>query len=247
MDSTSPKSAIFNWSGGKDSALALYKTLDRKDISIKKLLTTYSEKLNRVSMHGLRKELLEDQLQALGFDGAEIHLENDIKLPDYNRIMTERFDQFKIEGIELSIYGDIFLEDLRKYREEQLAQSGIEAYFPLWKIETRKVVEEFIELGFKAITICVNDDILGKDFVGRIIDQQFLKDLPNTVDPAGENGEFHSFVFDGPIFKNPVQFEIGEKVYKKYELQKKKDDNCFEDQPPSQPGFWFCDLVKIKA
>jgi uncharacterized protein (TIGR00290 family) len=124
------------------------------------------------------------------------------------------------------IFGDIFLEDIRKYREERLAEVGLNAVFPLWQRDTSRLAREFIELGFKAITTCVDSRILDESFVGRLVDERFLASLPPGVDPCGENGEFHSFVYDGPIFDRPVRFETGEKVLRE--------------------SFYFCDLMPAK-
>ena len=138
----------------------------------------------------------------------------------------------KSQGITHSIFGDIFLEDLKKYREERLKEVDLQGVFPIWKQDTLETVHEFINLGFKAITVCVDAQKMDKSFVGRIIDEEFLKELPEGVDPCGENGEFHSFVFDGPIFSQAIKFEIGEKVKREYNKGAE-----FEN------SFWFCDLV----
>ena len=138
----------------------------------------------------------------------------------------------------------IFLEDLKQYREQKLNEVGIQAEFPLWKENTKNLLEEFISLGFKAITVCVNAKLLDESFVGRIIDKQFLEDLPRGVDPCGENGEFHTFVFDGPIFKTPVDFKIGEKVLRSYQSTEDEEDQCFQtdDKLKWDTSFWYCDL-----
>ena len=151
----------------------------------------------------------------------------------YENILRVTLSDLISKGVTSSIFGDIFLEDLRLFRETKLSELKIKAVFSLWQLPTEKLVREFIALGFKAITTCVDEQFLDKSFVGRMIDTDFLKDLPKNVDSCGENGEFHSFVFDGPIFKNPVQFEIGEKVLKKYSN--------------STHGFWFCDLISLRS
>ncbi len=156
--------------------------------------------------------------------------------------------RFKTEGIETAIFGDIFLEDLRAYREEKLAQSGIRAAFPLWKRNTHELIHEFVDLGFKAIIVCVNERRLNKSFVGRFIDREFIKDYPETADICGENGEYHSFVFDGPIFKQPIAFEVGETEYRNdIPPQAKDDEGCPSSAPPVwDTGFWYRDLLPCR-
>jgi len=145
--------------------------------------------------------------------------------------MQEKVSSLKKKGFTHALFGDIFLEDLRRYREEKLESMGVTCIFPLWKIPSSVLMQEFLDLGFKAITVCVNTQWLDKSFCGRIIDETFLRDLPADVDPCGENGEYHSFVFEGPIFRHPVPFEKGEIVYKEYK------------GPEGPAGFYFCDLI----
>ncbi len=154
--------------------------------------------------------------------------------------MAKTMNEIKSQGMTHSIFGDIFLEDLRRYREDQLQTIGMEAVFPLWKKNTTDLIHEFLGLGFKTIVTCVNETYLDKSFAGRIIDRDFINDLPENVDPCGENGEFHTFTFDGPLFKNPVQFEIGDTVKKTY--PKPKSDKDGEDVNEAYV-FWFRDLV----
>ena len=240
------KKAIFNWSSGKDSALALYKILQNSEIEIVSLLTSVNKKYNRISMHGVRTELLEQQAESIGLPLHIMEIPEMPSMEDYEIVMRETLTKFKIKGVNHSIFGDIFLEDLRKYREDKLAEMGFEAIFPLWKIPTRDLIQEFLDLGFKTIVVCVNERNLDKSFVGRIIDEQFIADLPDDVDVCGENGEFHTFTFDGPIFKKPIEFEIGEIVYRKYEKPKQESSNTACDKSSSDAfdfGFWYCDLI----
>ncbi|MFP5471546.1 MAG: diphthine--ammonia ligase [Bacteroidia bacterium] len=235
--------AVFNWSGGKDSALALYHALSDKNISIEYLLTSLSEQYRRVSMHGVKEELLEEQAKQIGLPLRKIYLPENADMKSYNSIMRNELFELKSKGITQSIFGDIFLEDLKRYREEKLAEVNMIGYFPLWQKNTKDLVREFIDLGFKTIIVCVNGDVLDKSFAGRIIDKEFIKDLPKNVDPCGENGEFHTFVFDGPIFKHPVFFTKGEVVERKYPRPKNSDDNCFNAKPPSNEiSFYFQEL-----
>jgi uncharacterized protein (TIGR00290 family) len=238
--------AIFNWSGGKDSSLALYKILKEDTYRIESLLTTLSRSYQRVSMHGVRETLLEIQSESLGLPLQKLYLPEMASMEDYNRTMFETMSAFKKEGIDHAIFGDIFLEDLKIYREDQLLKVGIKAVFPLWGRNTKELLQEFIDEGFKAVIVCINEKYLDKSFAGRFIDKAFMNDLPDSVDPCGENGEYHSFVFDGPIFSKPVVFDIGETVFRKYEpVSQNPDDNCGVSAPANyDTGFWYCDLVE---
>ncbi|GAC1438146.1 MAG: diphthine--ammonia ligase [Sediminibacterium sp.] len=237
--------SIFNWSGGKDSALALYHTLQNNTYSIERLITSVNNTYNRIAMHGVRVELLERQAAELGMPLQQLRMNDQPTMSEYNDAMANLMLGLKKEGFTHSVFGDIFLEDLRKYREDKLAEQGFSAYFPLWKRNTTALIHEFIDLGFKTITACVKSELLDESFAGRVIDKDFLNDLPPNVDPCGENGEFHTFVFDGPIFKEPIPYYIGEKIYREYEAPKNKEDNCFTADRPSSDnmGFWFCDLT----
>ncbi|MEO6734702.1 MAG: diphthine--ammonia ligase [Ferruginibacter sp.] len=238
--------AYMNWSGGKDSALALYYILQQEKFSVDCLLTSVNAVHNRISMHGVRRELLQAQSVSLGLPLHTIELPEHPGMTEYETLLAAKINELKQEGFGYTIFGDIFLEDLRQYREDKLNQVGISALFPLWKIDTRQLIHDFIALGFKTIVVCVNENFLDKSFCGRIIDQQFINDLPANVDPCGENGEFHTFVFDGPIFKTPINFSIGELVYKEYPAPTDSADNCNGTSDAAivkkQYGFWFCDL-----
>ncbi|EIJ39465.1 PP-loop superfamily ATP-utilizing enzyme [Galbibacter orientalis DSM 19592] len=234
----------FNWSTGKDSALALYKTLQNPLFDIAALVTTVNSDMERVSMHGLRNELLLKQAKSIEIPLKIISLSGNVSMATYDETMKTAMNELKSEGFTHTVFGDIFLEDLKQYREQKLNEVGIQAEFPLWKENTKNLLEEFISLGFKAITVCVNAKLLDESFVGRIIDKQFLEDLPRGVDPCGENGEFHTFVFDGPIFKTPVDFKIGEKVLRSYQSTEDEEDQCFQtdDKLKWDTSFWYCDL-----
>lgn len=234
--------SFFNWSGGKDSALALYHAQKNNDYSIEKLLTNINGKHRRISMHGVREELLELQAEAIGLPLQKIILPEQPSMQEYEKQMKENMDVLKKEGFTHALFGDIFLEDLKKYREEQLSKVGMKAVFPLWKRDTKELLHEFIDLGFKTILVCTKAEVLPYEFAGRIIDRDFLKDLPSNVDACGENGEFHSFVYDGPIFKKPLDIKIGEKVFREYQAPKDEKDNCFTKSSSSM-SFWFCDLL----
>ena len=238
------KKAYFNWSSGKDAAFALFEVQRSGDYRVEKLLTTINSETNRISMHGVSKELLVLQAKMIDIPLEIIGLDENVSMENYNSIIEKAVENLKYEGYTHSIFGDVFLEDLRKYREEQLLKNGITAVFPLWKRNTGELINDFLQAGFKAITVCVNSKVLDKSFCGRILDQQFILDLPKNVDPCGENGEFHTFVFDGPIFSNPVNFKIGETVEKFYTSAKEKDKNCFkQDSEAWDTAFYFSDLI----
>lgn len=230
--------AVINWSGGKDSSLALYKVLKDKRYEVCSLLTTINDGFNRVSMHGVRSELLEAQADAIGIPLTKIMLPEVSDTETYNKVMLSIMQGFRKQFIYTSIFGDIFLEDLRKYREKQLSELKISAYFPLWKKSTKNLIKEFINLGFKAVVVCVDEKYLDKSFAGRIIDEDFINELPPHIDPCGENGEYHSFVFDGPIFKKPVKYKLGEIIYRHY-----PDPTNGQSSLNFDTGFWYCDLL----
>jgi uncharacterized protein (TIGR00290 family) len=205
---------LISWSGGKDSSLALYEILKSKEYEVHALFTTITKDYDRVTMHGVRRELIEEQAKSIGIPLREVFIPKNVSNEEYSKIMEREMRKAKEEGISAVVFGDIFLEDVRKYREDNLSKVSMKGIFPLWGRDSRKVVEDFIKLGFKAIVVCVDSKALSKEFIGRIIDEKFLEDLPSGVDPAGEYGEYHTFVFDGPIFKKKVNFELGEIVFR---------------------------------
>ncbi|MEA2106352.1 MAG: diphthine--ammonia ligase [Bacteroidota bacterium] len=227
--------AFFNWSGGKDSSLCLLHILSNPKWDIRFLFTTLNGSNKRVSMHGVSDTLLEKQSKSINIPLKKLYLPEQTSMEEYNLKMSNILSEAKADGINYSIFGDIFLEDLRNYREQQLARAGLKAIFPLWGLDTHSVAKDFINKDFKAIVVSVDNRYLDKSFAGRIYDEQFLIDLPQNVDPCGENGEFHTFVFDGPIFKKPIALEKGDIVYKAYQSPDKS-------HPEKNIGFWFCDL-----
>ncbi len=239
--------ALFNWSSGKDSALALYKILQSNNYEITCLLTSVNQQFQRISMHGVRVSLLEQQAKNIGLPLLKMEIPEMPTMEVYEKVMQNTLENLKSKGVTHSIFGDIFLEDLRKYREDKLAEIGFKAVFPLWKTDTTDIINEFLALGFKTIVTCVNERYLDKSFVGSVIDDNFIKDLPENVDVCGENGEFHTFTFDGPIFSKPIDFEIGEIVHRKYEKLKEDSSNTAcntNDSSAFDYGFWYCDLVE---
>ncbi|HXC06660.1 MAG TPA: diphthine--ammonia ligase [Bacteroidia bacterium] len=233
------KKALFCWSGGKDSAMALYQVRQEKEYDVMYLLTTINENFKRVSMHGVREEMLELQAAATGIPLIKMYVK-DGNNDEYERNMEKILLDLKKEGIHHVIFGDIFLEDLRRYREKNMEKVQMKVVFPLWKKNTTELMESFFKLKFRTITCCVNDAYLSEDQVGAEIDEAFIRNLPPEVDPCGENGEFHTFCFDGPVFLHPVSFTLGEKVYRPLEI--KTDDSVCTSESKTK-GFWFCDII----
>jgi uncharacterized protein (TIGR00290 family) len=200
---------LLSWSGGKDSALSLYEIQKASDYSVAALLTTITEDYDRISMHGVRRVLLERQADALGLPLQKIYIPRDAT----NGVYESRLGAFLEEGLREEIdtvaFGDIFLEDLRQFREKNLAQLGMHGLFPIWKRDSQELASSSLELGFQAVVVCVDTSVLDASFAGRVFNEEFLRDLPANVDPCGENGEFHSFVVDGPNFKQPIRHRQG--------------------------------------
>ncbi|HUA65373.1 MAG TPA: diphthine--ammonia ligase [Alphaproteobacteria bacterium] len=241
---------IFCWSGGKDSALALNRILREGRYEVVSLLTTCNEHFQRVSMHGVRVELLERQAQSIGLPLEKVFVSQRSSNEEYQEKMSACLSAHKARGVTACAFGDIFLEDLKRWREENLARIGMRGIFPIWKTDSRELIREFFALGFGTVVCCVNDAWLDAAFVGRNINDEFIRSLPANVDPCGENGEFHSFAFAGPIFKEPVKFKVGEKVYRPVEVTPPADaaDSnssyvCPTAGPTKTRGFWFCDLL----
>ncbi len=218
-----PEPILFCWSGGKDSAMALRTLLFQKDVRVEGLITTVTEGFERVSMHGVRRELLQRQAESIGLPLEEVRIPPQCVNPIYEARMGAAMHAAYERGIRRVAFGDIFLEDLRAYREKNLAKIGMEAVFPIWKRDTHELARSFVELGFRAHTVCVDPRILDRSFAGRELDEKFFRDLPPGADPCGENGEFHTFVYDGPIFQKPVKCRTGEVV--------------------ERDSFVFCDLL----
>jgi uncharacterized protein (TIGR00290 family) len=215
---------IFTWSGGKDSAMALYELQRTQSYEVAALLTTITADYERISMHGVRRILLERQADSLGLSLEKVFISKNASNEEYESKMQEVLMKYRAAGVSSVVFGDIFLEDLRKYREDNLSKVDMKGIFPIWKRDTTELAHTFIDLGFKAVVTCVDSKVLDKIFAGRVFDRQFLSELPSTVDPCGENGEFHSFVYDGPIFRERIAFRFGDIVLR---------DN----------RFYFCDLI----
>ncbi|HWD88161.1 MAG TPA: diphthine--ammonia ligase [Mucilaginibacter sp.] len=235
------KNCIFNWSGGKDSALALYHCLKDPDLDIKYLVTTINNAADRISMHGVRVELLERQAESIGIPLYQVRLPEMPGMTEYDAMMRKTLEHFREEGITHAIFGDIFLEDLKHYRDARLAEVGMTGIFPLWKRNTTEIINEFFDLGFETIIACTQERL--ERIVGKEITPELIMSLPEDVDVCGENGEFHTFAFKGPILKKEIAYRLGEKVFKQYAAPKDKYDTCFSSFPQKPAGFWYCDLL----
>ncbi len=231
---------IFNWSGGKDSALALYHCLNDPSLEVRYLVTTVNDSANRISMHGVREELLLRQAEAIGIPLYQIRLPEMPGMEEYDTAMEFHLRKFRDEGITHSIFGDIFLEDLKKYREDKLGAVGLKALFPLWKRDTHRLINEFIDLGFRTIIVCTQQEF--QNLAGKEITRELIKEFPPHIDVCGENGEFHTFVFQGPIFDFPIRCEVGELVFKELKSPKNGDDCASGENPVATSGFWYADL-----
>ncbi len=224
---------VFHWSSGKDSALALYYLQQNSEFKINHLVTTVNQHYQRVTMHGIPIPLLERQIKAIDLSHSKIELPENTSMEIYEKSMKKAMNELFEQGFRYAAFGDIFLEDLKAYREREMHSFGFGTVFPLWKKDTNLLINEFIELGFKALVVCANEK-MGKQFLGRTIDRAFIEELPEGIDPCGENGEFHTFCYDGPIFKEPVAFQRGETIKRSY-------------PNPSGEGsvdFWYLDLTE---
>ncbi len=214
---------VISWSGGKDSCIALYEIQREQKYRVAALLTTITLDYDRISMHGVRRMLLERQAASLGLQLHQLLISKGATNEEYETKIGEAFSLYRERGIDSIVFGDLFLEDIRAYREQFLARHRMRCLFPVWQRDTSVFIRQFLELGYRAVVTCVDSNVLDQSFAGRLIDESFLSSLPAQVDPCGENGEFHSFVFDGPIFTAPVKFSLGQTVLRE--------------------SFWFRDLV----
>jgi uncharacterized protein (TIGR00290 family) len=219
--------AWLSWSSGKDSAWALHLLRSQGEYQITGLLTTINSEFDRVAMHSTRRALVEAQALAARLPLVAVQLPWPCSNVDYERIMAAVCKEAVAQGVSAIAFGDLFLEDIRAYRERQLQNTGLQPLFPLWKIPTDKLAREMIEAGLRAKLVCVDPRKLAPEFAGRDFDQQLLADLPPGVDPCGENGEFHSFVYAGPMFDRAIPVLSGERV--------------------ERDGFWFCDVLPMEA
>ncbi|MGZ7100191.1 MAG: Dph6-related ATP pyrophosphatase [Candidatus Angelobacter sp.] len=217
------KKILLAWSSGKDSAWALHVLRQQNQYEIAGLMTTLNAAFDRVAMHSTRRALVEMQAEAAGLPLIAVPLPWPCSNADYESAMKQVCDNALAQDITAIAFGDLFLADVRAYRERQLKDTGLEPLFPIWDIPTRALAQEIISAGLRAKLICVDPRQISSSFVGRDFDQSFLHDLPAGVDPCGENGEFHSFVYAGPMFNREISIVTGEKV--------------------ERDGFWFCDVL----
>jgi uncharacterized protein (TIGR00290 family) len=215
---------LLSWSGGKDSCMTLAELRRDKTRSVAALLTTITEGFDRVSMHGVRRVLLQHQAAALAVPLSLVPIPQDATNQVYESRMEAAFEQFRADGVTTIAFGDLFLADIRRYREQWLARTGMTPIFPVWHRDTRDLAHEFIDQGFTAVLTCVDTRVLDRSFAGRAFDRALLADLPRAIDPCGENGEFHTFVSGGPIFHWTVPVTRGEVV--------QRDVRCFCDLLP---------------
>ncbi|MBW3541262.1 MAG: adenine nucleotide alpha hydrolase [Planctomycetes bacterium] len=218
---------LLSWSGGKDSLLALAELRASARYDVAALVTTIAEGYERISHHGVRRELLRRQAEALRLPLVEVRVSQNCTNREYEAKLQAGLIPFRERGMETVAFGDIFLQDLRDYREQHLSGFGMRGLFPLWLRDTATLVRDFLSAGYRTVTVCVDGKVLDRSFAGREIDEAFLADLPAAADPCGENGEFHTFVFEGPLLERPVLFETGEIV--------------------ARDSRYFCDLVPVAA
>jgi uncharacterized protein (TIGR00290 family) len=217
---------VLSWSGGKDSTMAAYHLIASRKYEIAALLTTVTEEFDRISMHGVRRELLEQQAHSLGIPLHVMMIPKICSNEIYESRMRETLGQFNAQGITKIAFGDLFLEDVKQYRDQRLAEVGMTGLYPLWMRDTDELVRTFIGLGFRAILACVDTEAIDAAFAGREIDDALLVDLPESADPCGEYGEYHSFVYAGPIFRQPIACKAGAVVRR-------------------TPRFNYCDIMPI--
>ena len=211
--------ALMSWSGGKDSAMALERALADPAIDVVGLLTTMSEEHDRISIHGVRRKLLEAQVATLGLPLVTVGLPASCTNKEYEARMGAALRPCKSEGITHVVHGDLFLADVRRHRERNLADVGLHALFPLWGEDTARLARSFVDRGYVAHVACVDTTMLNASFSGRVFDHAFLNDLPTGVDPCGENGEFHTFVSAGPVLPKPVPVRTGQRVLRNDRFQ----------------------------
>lgn len=224
---------MLSWSGGKDSAITLQRLLKNDQVSVERLLVSINESTSRVSMHGVRRKLIERQSEILDIPVTFLNLPENPSMDEYNSILENQMVELMKEGFTHCAFGDIFLEDLKEYRQKQLDKIGMKSLFPIWGEDTTQIAQQFVADGFKAIFVCVDKNRSISKFTGNFYSTDFLNEIPEEIDPCGENGEFHTFVFDGPIFSEPISYQKGEVIDKEY---------------PSPGGdgkmvFRFCDLI----
>ncbi len=224
-----------SWSGGKDSAFALWKLQQDPQIEVIRLHTTFGEESRRVGMHGIHESLVEQQAKSIGLPLDKIYYPASGNNDEYEKAINTYLDSLREEEIETIAYGDIFLEDLKAYREQQLGKRDFKAIFPLWKKDTAETARNFIAAGFQTLICAADADLIAEKWVGSIFTLDFLKNLSDKIDPCGENGEFHTFCYEGPIFKYPISVKLKEITSKSYHFND-------EDGQEIEKKFWFKEI-----
>lgn len=227
------KAALF-WSGGKDSALALYEAKKDPEIEITAIVTTLNLEYRRISMHGISEAMLDKQAAQLEIPLIKMWVPNEPGNNAYETALLNTCQQLSRHGVDTLIFGDIFLDDLRQYRESIMEPLGLKCLFPLWKKPSDQLMNLFLSSGFQTITCCISTAFLDKSWLGKQIDENFIQDLPDNVDPCGENGEFHTFCFGGPVFRESIPFQLGEEIYKPLTIRK--------SDKVEETGFLFVDI-----
>jgi uncharacterized protein (TIGR00290 family) len=230
----SMKKIVLFWSGGKDSAIALQRLKQNHEFEIIGLVSTLNTEFRRVSMHGITEELLDRQVEQLGFPLIKMWVPNQPENYSYEEAFLKTCSHLSEIGVEILAFGDIFLEDLRKYRESLASKAGMKVYFPLWKNTSIELQEEFSDGGYEAITCCVQSDKLGKDWIGKKLDSDFFRNLPTGIDPFGENGEYHTFCFNGPLFLNPINYKTGAVIFKPLQIK--------QTNGAKEAGYFYLDI-----
>lgn len=233
------KNISVSWSGGKDSAFALFRILKSDNYRVAELHTVFNADTRRVGMHGVHEELIDKQAQALGFPLKKLYLNTSESHDEYTKLISDYYNTIRAKGIGSVMFGDIFLEDLKDFRDKLLAESGLNGVYPVWQSDSHTLIHEFIDAGFKTLICSANAKLFGKEVMGTTIDLQFVKSLPASVDPCGENGEFHTFVYDGPIFHESININNGDVISRDYTF--KYLNEAGEDVEAKTP-FWFLDL-----
>jgi uncharacterized protein (TIGR00290 family) len=235
----SVKKVTISWSGGKDSAFALYKILASGEYEVANLHTIINSENKRVGLHGVHESLIEMQARSIGIPLVKLYLKNSDNNESFEALTRSFYARCVREDINSVVFGDIFLEDLKSYRESLIKEAGLQSIFPLWQINSLNLVEDFINTGFQTLICSADTAHFGKKHLGLSIDHSLIASLPASVDPCGERGEYHTFVVDGPIFKKPIHVSKGEVVLRWYDYQKKNADSSIEKRRAS---YWFQEL-----
>jgi len=201
---------VISWSGGKDSILTLQELQTSGSYEVVSLLTTITEGYNRISMHGVQTILLEHQAESLGISLHKVYIPKNANNESYEKSMIEALSIYPTRGVRTIAFGDVFLEDVREYRENLVAYTQLQSIYPVWKKDTTLLLKDFLHNGYKSVIVCIDTEKLHESYLGTTIEETFIDSLPEAVDPCGENGEFHTFVYDGPGFKHPVRFTKGD-------------------------------------